>query len=74
MSAIIHSFSFSYTNTVQLRIIVGWVEGRRRGAASRRVTQHFRFAGFHDFIPNLRRLGSFSWILKFLLLTYMHPI
>ncbi|MBD2194321.1 MULTISPECIES: hypothetical protein [Calothrix] len=36
---------------------VGWVEERRRGAASRRVTQHFRrFVGFHFVQPNLHLL------------------
>ncbi|MBD2195570.1 MULTISPECIES: hypothetical protein [Calothrix] len=47
-----------YANTFQLASKtlnrVGWVEERRRGAASRRVTQHFRrFVGFHFVQPNL---------------------
>ncbi len=43
---------------------VGWVEERRRGAASRRVTQHFRrFVGFHFVQPNLHlSLTEAYWI------------
>ncbi len=43
---------------------VGWVEERRRGAASRRVTQHFRrFVGFTHGKPNLHlSLTEAYWI------------
>ncbi len=40
-------------------LVVGWVEGRRRGAASRRVTQHNQpFVGFGFVLPNLHLIIS----------------
>ncbi len=65
----------SSARTTQGLSSVGWVEGRRRLAASRRVTQHFEgFVGFHSVLPNLLLLPLLLTPTLSSLLTNLQPL